>query len=69
MDMNADVAEIAGNGYVKGSIEGISTSTSVEKMWLVSQAIGDIAFAYPYSLILIEIQVWCVILDEFIHMN
>ncbi|CAN0922934.1 Amino acid permease 2 [Linum grandiflorum] len=25
-------------------------------MWKVSQALGDIAFAYPYSLILIEIQ-------------
>jgi hypothetical protein len=29
----------------------------VAKVWRVSQAIGDIAFAYPYSLILLEIQV------------
>jgi hypothetical protein len=29
----------------------------VQKVWRVSQAIGDIAFAYPYSLILLEIQV------------
>lgn len=49
---------IAGDGYVKGSIGGISSSSAAEKVWLVSQAIGDIAFAYPYSLILIEIQVW-----------
>jgi hypothetical protein len=31
--------------------------TPVAKVWRVSQAIGDIAFAYPYSLILLEIQV------------
>jgi hypothetical protein len=29
----------------------------MQKVWRVSQAIGDIAFAYPYSLILLEIQV------------
>lgn len=47
----------AGDGYVKGSIGGISSSSAAEKVWLVSQALGDIAFAFPYSLILIEIQV------------
>lgn len=47
----------AGDGKIKGSIEGISTSTVAEKVWLISQALGDIAFAYPYSLISIEIQV------------
>ena len=31
--------------------------TPMQKVWRVSQAIGDIAFAYPYSLILLEIQV------------
>jgi hypothetical protein len=51
------VINIAGDGYVKGSMGGISSSSAAEKVWLVSQAIGDIAFAYPYSLILIEIQV------------
>ncbi|KAL5735568.1 hypothetical protein ACOSQ2_030356 [Xanthoceras sorbifolium] len=50
------VAKVIENGYVKGSISGIRTSSAVEKMWLVSQALGDIAFAYPYSLVLIEIQ-------------
>lgn len=49
----------AGDGVVKGSIAGIATSTAAQKMWLVSQALGDIAFAYPYSIILIEIQVRC----------
>ena len=47
----------AGNGKIKGSIEGISASTSAAKFWLISQALGDIAFAYPFSLISIEIQV------------
>ncbi|TYG86685.1 hypothetical protein ES288_A13G153100v1 [Gossypium darwinii] len=50
------IAKVVGNGYIKGSIRGISTSTTGEKVWLVSQALGDISFAYPYSLILIEIQ-------------
>jgi len=47
----------SGNGVVKGSIGGAPASTVMEKVWLVAQALGDIAFAYPYSLILIEIQV------------
>lgn len=48
---------MAGDGYVKGSTSGISTSSEADKVWSISQALGDIAFAYPYSLILIEIQV------------
>ena len=56
-DNNFLVINIAGDGYVKGSIGGISTSSAADKIWLVAQAIGDIAFAYPYSLIVIEIQV------------
>ncbi|CAL5390210.1 unnamed protein product [Camellia sinensis] len=47
---------LAGDGVIKGNIAGVSTSTTLEKVWLVSQALGDIAFAYPYSIILIEIQ-------------
>ncbi|XVF03546.1 hypothetical protein REPUB_Repub05bG0003300 [Reevesia pubescens] len=50
------IAKVIGNGYVKGTIQGISTSTTAEKIWLVAQALGDISYAYPYSLILIEIQ-------------
>ncbi|POO02893.1 Amino acid transporter, transmembrane domain containing protein, partial [Trema orientale] len=44
------------HGYVEGSIRGISTSNATEKVWLISQALGDVAFAYPFSLILFEIQ-------------
>nr|XP_048329951.1 probable amino acid permease 7 isoform X7 [Ziziphus jujuba var. spinosa] len=50
------IAKVIGDGYIKGSATGISASSTAEKVWSISQAIGDIAFAYPYSLILIEIQ-------------
>ncbi|GFS45211.1 amino acid permease 7 [Actinidia rufa] len=48
--------KVIGNGNIKGNIGGVSTSTPAKKVWLVSQAIGDIAFAFPFSVILIEIQ-------------
>lgn len=44
-------------GHAEGSIGGISTSSGAEKLWLVSQALGDISFSYPFSTILMEIQV------------
>ncbi|CAN6450470.1 unnamed protein product [Victoria cruziana] len=47
------VAKVIGNGKAKGTIEGIPSS---QKVWKVSQALGDIAFAYPYSMILLEIE-------------
>ncbi|KAM1079747.1 hypothetical protein EV1_014354 [Malus domestica] len=52
------IAQVAENGKVMGSMTGISigTVTATEKMWKSFQALGDIAFAYSYSLILIEIQ-------------
>lgn len=50
------LANTIANGTIKGSITGAPTRTPVQKVWHVSQAIGDIAFAYPYSLILLEIQ-------------
>ncbi|XP_015881321.3 probable amino acid permease 7 isoform X1 [Ziziphus jujuba] len=48
--------KVMGDGYIKGSITGIPAFTTADKVWLISQALGDISFAYPYSLILIEIQ-------------
>lgn len=42
---------------IKGSITGVSTSTVMQKVWRVSQGVGDIAFAFPYSMIILEIQV------------
>ena len=50
---------MAAAGGFKGSLTGISigTVTQTQKIWRSFQALGDIAFAYSYSIILIEIQV------------
>ncbi|KAJ9562881.1 hypothetical protein OSB04_008041 [Centaurea solstitialis] len=45
-----------GNGKIKGSIGGVPSDKPIQKVWLVAQAIGDIAFAYPFPLIFLEIQ-------------
>uniref|UniRef100_A0A5B7BHL4 Putative amino acid permease 7 n=1 Tax=Davidia involucrata TaxID=16924 RepID=A0A5B7BHL4_DAVIN len=50
------LAKVIGDGKIEGSIGGVPTSTKAQKVLLVSQALGDIAFVYPYPLILIEIQ-------------
>lgn len=52
------MAKVIANGTIKGSLTGISigTVTETEKIWRSFQALGDIAFAYSYSVILIEIQ-------------
>lgn len=49
-------AKVIGNGEIKGGITGIPMASKSQKVWRVSQALGDIAFAYPYSIILLEIQ-------------
>ncbi|XP_057983560.1 probable amino acid permease 7 isoform X2 [Malania oleifera] len=49
-------AKIIENGRIKGSLGGVPATSMVEKLWLAFQALGDIAFAYPYSIILLEIQ-------------
>ncbi|KAG8501698.1 hypothetical protein CXB51_004698 [Gossypium anomalum] len=50
--------QVAATGTFKGSLTGISigTVTQAQKIWRSLQAIGDIAFAYSFSVILIEIQ-------------
>lgn len=53
------VAQVAETGKIEGSLTGISIGTEVtemQKIWRSFQALGAIAFAYSYSLILIEIQ-------------
>lgn len=52
------IAKVAENGKIRGSLTGISigTVTQTQKIWRSFQALGAIAFAYSYSLILIEIQ-------------
>lgn len=47
----------AENGRIMGSTIGVPTTNIADKLWLVFQALGDIAFAYPYSILLLEIQV------------
>lgn len=51
------VLAIAENREIKGSIGGVAADSTADKVWLVLQAVGDIAFAYPYMVILLEIQV------------
>uniref|UniRef100_A0A0D9WCG3 Amino acid transporter transmembrane domain-containing protein n=1 Tax=Leersia perrieri TaxID=77586 RepID=A0A0D9WCG3_9ORYZ len=53
------VVRVVANGGIKGSITGISIGgevTPMDKVWRSLQAFGDIAFAYSFANILIEIQ-------------
>ncbi|XP_010911278.1 amino acid permease 3 [Elaeis guineensis] len=52
------IVQVIQNGGIKGSLTGISIAvvSPTDKVWRSLQAFGDIAFAYSYSLILIEIQ-------------
>ncbi|ONI14373.1 hypothetical protein PRUPE_4G277700 [Prunus persica] len=52
------IVKVATAGTFRGSLTGISigTVTETQKMWRSFQALGNIAFAYSYSVILIEIQ-------------
>ncbi|KAL2347199.1 hypothetical protein Fmac_001199 [Flemingia macrophylla] len=52
------IAKVAENGTFKGSLTGvpIGTVTVAQKTWGVFQGLGNIAFAYAYSQILLEIQ-------------
>jgi hypothetical protein len=48
-----------GGSHVRTSLTGVTVGVDVtgsEKVWKTFQAIGDIAFAYAYSTVLIEIQ-------------
>ncbi|EAY95905.1 hypothetical protein OsI_17768 [Oryza sativa Indica Group] len=51
------LAKTIGDGTVKGNIAGVAMATPMQKVWRVAQAIGDIAFAYPYTIVLLEIQI------------
>ncbi|KAL1344454.1 hypothetical protein HN51_018375 [Arachis hypogaea] len=53
------VVKVIENKVIKGSLTGVTVGPSVtetEKVWNTFEALGDIAFAYSYSMILIEIQ-------------
>ncbi|XVE83396.1 hypothetical protein DITRI_Ditri16bG0085700 [Diplodiscus trichospermus] len=52
------IAKVAATGTIRGNLTGISIGkvTQTQKIWRSFQALGDIAFAYSFSVILIEIQ-------------
>ncbi|XP_073145873.1 amino acid permease 3-like [Henckelia pumila] len=56
------ISKLAENGKIKGSLTGVTVGaalgevTQATKIWRSFQALGAIAFAYSFSLVLIEIQ-------------
>ncbi|XP_027091611.1 amino acid permease 6-like [Coffea arabica] len=57
--LGLSIAKVAGDGIAKTTLTGVTVGVDVsgtEKVWRSFQAIGDIAFAYAYSTVLIEIQ-------------
>ncbi|CAH9083710.1 unnamed protein product [Cuscuta europaea] len=50
------LAKIIGNGEIMGGIGGLPASNPSKKVWLVAEALGNIAFAFPFSAIFLEIQ-------------
>ncbi|KAK7301852.1 hypothetical protein RJT34_12728 [Clitoria ternatea] len=50
------IATVIKNGRIMGSLRGIPTEKTVDKMWLIFQGIADISFSYPYPMIFLEIQ-------------
>ncbi|KAF0895434.1 hypothetical protein E2562_012442 [Oryza meyeriana var. granulata] len=63
--LSLGAAQVAENGKFAGSAMGVTVGfvtksgtlvTPAQKVWRNLQALGDIAFAYSYSIILIEIQ-------------
>ncbi|KAI3448197.1 hypothetical protein Pfo_004862 [Paulownia fortunei] len=53
------IAKIAEGGHVESSLTGIpigNNMSSMDKMWNTYSALGNIAFAYAFSTVLIEIQ-------------
>ncbi|ESQ31033.1 hypothetical protein EUTSA_v10011449mg [Eutrema salsugineum] len=52
------ISRVVENKEIKGTLTGVSigTVTPTDKVWRTFQSLGNIAFAYAYSMILIEIQ-------------
>ncbi|CAN6459414.1 unnamed protein product [Victoria cruziana] len=53
------IAKVAEGGHERTTLTGVTVGvdvTGMEKIWRTFQALGDIAFAYSYSMVLIEIQ-------------
>ncbi|CAN6476097.1 unnamed protein product [Victoria cruziana] len=56
--LSLGIGKVAEHGSFAGSLTGVSIGrvTEAQKIWRSLQAFGDIAFAYSYSIVLIEIQ-------------
>ncbi|XP_074564833.1 amino acid permease 4-like [Curcuma longa] len=56
--LSLGIVQVVANRGFKGSLTGVSVGTisPMKKVWHSLQAFGDIAFAYSFSLVLIEIQ-------------
>ncbi|XP_050363496.1 amino acid permease 3-like [Argentina anserina] len=53
------IVRVAQTGTIKGTLSGVSIGlhvTQAEKVWRIFQALGDIAFAYSFAIVLIEIE-------------
>ncbi|CAL0317423.1 unnamed protein product [Lupinus luteus] len=56
IELGLGIATVIKNGRIMGSVRGVPASNPADKTWLVFQALGDVAFAYPYTVILLQIQ-------------
>ncbi|KAK4800740.1 hypothetical protein SAY86_021227 [Trapa natans] len=57
--LGLSIARLVGGAHAKTTLTGTTVGVDVtgsEKVWRAFQAIGDIAFAYAYSTVLVEIQ-------------
>ncbi|KQK20976.1 amino acid permease 6 [Brachypodium distachyon] len=57
--LGLSIARIVGGAHAKTTLTGVTVGVDVsssEKIWRTFQSLGDIAFAYSYSNVLIEIQ-------------
>nr|GLL38281.1 probable amino acid permease 7 isoform X2 [Ipomoea trifida] len=50
------LAKVIDNGEIKGGIGGWPSPNAGKKIWSVAEALGNIAFAFPFSVIFLEIQ-------------
>lgn len=70
------VAKLASHGLVRGTILGVKVGgidgvSATTRTWHSLQALGNIAFAYTYAMLLVEVQVlqFWVTLSDYYHMD
>ncbi|KAF6160041.1 hypothetical protein GIB67_033125 [Kingdonia uniflora] len=56
IELGLGFAKVVGDGQIEGSIGGISQATELKKVWTISQVFESIAFGFPFSIIIFEIQ-------------